>query len=147
MDKRTLLLLAVVLFVPLSGCDTGHGSWTLEGGVEDVSQVESGYNVSVSVSLQGDGDGVQISGVKAVFLSEDSSVLTEKMIGGMTQSNSSRSRRFSVVTSQRPHFIHLKYRSVEQPGGASGAVVGFRLTGEQRGEYRYLTYSDYDPEY
>ncbi|QLH81746.1 hypothetical protein [Halosimplex pelagicum] len=115
--------------------------------MERISQADSGINMTVTVSIQGQGDGVQLKGVKAVFLSADKRIVETHSLGTMANELETGYHNFSVVLPERPHYIDFKYDSLSQPSNAAGDAVGLRLTDKYEGIHRYRTYSDYEPEY
>ncbi|QPV64148.1 hypothetical protein I7X12_05860 [Halosimplex litoreum] len=109
--------------------------------------MDTGINMTVTLSIQGQGDGVKLTGVKAVFLSANRRVIESHSLGTMANERGTGYHNFSVVLPQRPHYINFKYDSLSQPSNAAGDAIGLRLTDKYEGIHRYRTYSDYDPEY
>ncbi|WP_274322810.1 hypothetical protein [Halosimplex aquaticum] len=103
--------------------------------------------MTVTVSIQGQGEGVKLTGVKAVFLSAENRVIENQSIGTMSYELETEYHNFSVTLPQRPHYINFMYDSLRQPSNAAGGAIGLRLTDKYEGAHRYRTYSDYDPEY
>jgi hypothetical protein len=139
----------VVLLVLTAGChEVGNEpkGWTVAPEVTDSVQTDDGRSTTVQFTLEGNASPVVLNGVKAVFLTQNETVLNETGLGTV-EIDWGGGRSFTVTTPTRPYYINLRYDSVERPTDADGGVVGLRLVGSGEGQYRYVTYAEYTETY
>ncbi|MFC7141732.1 hypothetical protein ACFQMA_18070 [Halosimplex aquaticum] len=139
----------VVLLVLTAGChQVGNEpkGWTVAPEVADSVQTDDGHSTTVQFTLEGDASPVVLDGVKVLFLTQNETVLNETALGTV-EVDWGEGQSFTVTTPTKPHYINMRYDSVERPTDSDGGVVGLRLEGGGEGQYRYVTHTEYTARY